>query len=448
MKNKLYIIFTLLISALMINIVNAESIITYDKTYEYGSKIDYFENMITINNKSYILTTTMEGTKIISPTTDFSGIQIEKTFELLTNPSMIKYNNNILLVGIENNTLKAYLLDENLQITNQKSSSYIIDIDANIKAYDYNNKVYLMLFENDTMQSSNIYEITQDLTFTEKTLSSYDSELLKNILKGDYYIIRMNDTENNNRITHYYNTAYNKDYSVLVGYTSNITYDDVTGFDFKAHLTILDSKGEEIINTEIPEYEVFIDVEFIKGKIVIVAIKSEEDSTLLVYDTTGKLEEEIALEDRYNNQATMVANRLIKSNNQLIVHSKQLLKNNYGYQTFAFYNYDLSIYTLENLYGTLEVTENAKAGDVVELNIVPNSGYEVSEITIIDNIGNQILVKENKFIMPDEDVYITVNYKATVNNPETSDLIVIIGVIAILIYCYMYFIKRRIEWLK
>ena len=190
------------------------------------------------------------------------------------------------------------------------------------------------------------------------------------------------------------------------------------------------------------------DVEFIKGKIVIVAIKSEEDSTLLVYDTTGKLEEEIALEDRYNNQATMVANRLIKSNNQLIVHSKQLLKNNYEYQTFAFYNYDLSIYTLENLYGTLEVAENAKAGDVVELNIVPNSGYEVSEITIIDNVGNQILVKENKFIMPDEDVYITVNYKATVNNPETSDLIVIIGVIAILIYCYIYFIKRRIEWLK
>ncbi len=447
MKNKLYLIFALFISVLMINTVNAESIITYDKTYEYGNLIDYFENMITINNKLYILTTTIEGTIIVSPNTDFSSIQVEKTFELLTNPSIIKYNNNILLLGIENNTLKTYLLDENLQITDQKSSSYIIDQDAKIKAYNYDNKIYLMLFENDTMQSSNIYEITQDLTITEKTLSSYDSELLKKVLKGDYYIIRMNDTENNNRITHYNDTTYNKDYSVLVGYTSNITYNDETGYDYKAHLTILDSNGEEIINTEVPEYKVFVDVEFIKGKIIILTLKTYDDSSLLVYDTTGKLEEEIAIEDYYN-ETSMQANKLIKLNNQLVVHSKQELKWQYRYQTFAFYNYDLSIYTLENLYGTLEVAQNAKAGDVVELKIVPNSGYEVSEITIIDNLGNQILVSENKFTMPDEDVYITVNYKTIVSNPETSDLIIIIGIIAILIYCYMYFVKRRMEWLK
>lgn len=447
MKNKLYIIFALFISVLMINTVNAESIITYDKTYEYGNLIDYFENMITINNKLYILTTTIEGTIIVSPNTDFSSIQVEKTFELLTNPSIIKYNNNILLLGIENNTLKTYLLDENLQITDQKSSSYIIDQDAKIKAYNYDNKVYLMLFENDTMQSSNIYEITQDLTITEKTLSSYDSELLKKVLKGDYYIIRMNDTENNNRITHYNDTTYNKDYSVLVGYTSNITYNDETGYDYKAHLTILDSNGEEIINTEVPEYKEFVDVEFVKGKIIILTLKTYDDSSLLVYDTTGKLEEEIAIEDYYN-ETSMLANKLIKLNNQLVVHSKQEVKWQYRYQTFAFYNYDLSIYTLENLYGTLEVAQKAKAGDVVELKIVPNSGYEVSEITIIDNLGNQILVSENKFTMPDEDVYITVNYKAIVNNPETADLIIIIGIIAILIYCYMYFVKRRMEWLK
>lgn len=447
MKNKLYLIFALFISVLMINTVNAESIITYDKTYEYGNLIDYFENMITINNKLYILTTTIEGTIIVSPNTDFSSIQVEKTFELLTNPSIIKYNNNILLLGIENNTLKTYLLDENLQITDQKSSSYIIDQDAKIKAYNYDNKIYLMLFENDTMQSSNIYEITQDLTITEKTLSSYDSELLKKVLKGDYYIIRMNDTENNNRITHYNDTTYNKDYSVLVGYTSNITYNDETGYDYKAHLTILDSNGEEIINTEVPEYKEFVDVEFIKGKIIILTLKTYDDSSLLVYDTTGKLEEEIAIEDYYN-ETSMLANKLIKLNNQLVVHSKQEVKWQYRYQTFAFYNYDLSIYTLENLYGTLEVAQKAKAGDVVELKIVPNSGYEVSEITIIDNLGNQILVSENKFTMPDEDVYITVNYKAIVNNPETADLIIIIGIIAILIYCYMYFVKRRMEWLK
>ena len=447
MKNKLYIIFALFISVLMINTVNAESIITYDKTYEYGNLIDYFENMITINNKLYILTTTIEGTIIVSPNTDFSSIQVEKTFELLTNPSIIKYNNNILLLGIENNTLKTYLLNENLQITDQKSSSYIIDQDAKIKAYNYDNKVYLMLFENDTMQSSNIYEITQDLTITEKTLSSYDSELLKKVLKGDYYIIRMNDTENNNRITHYNDTTYNKDYSVLVGYTSNITYNDETGYDYKAHLTILDSNGEEIINTEVPEYKEFVDVEFVKGKIIILTLKTYDDSSLLVYDTTGKLEEEIAIEDYYN-ETSMLANKLIKLNNQLVVHSKQEVKWQYRYQTFAFYNYDLSIYTLENLYGTLEVAQKAKAGDVVELKIVPNSGYEVSEITIIDNLCNQILVSENKFTMPDEDVYITVNYKAIVNNPETADLIIIIGIIAILIYCYMYFVKRRMEWLK
>ena len=194
---------------------------------------------------------------------------------------------------------------------------------------------------------------------------------------------------------------------------NKITYNDETGYDYKAHLTILDSNGEEIINTEVPEYKVFVDVEFIKGKIIILTLKTYDDSSLLVYDTTGKLEEEIAIEDYYN-ETSMQANKLIKLNNQLVVHSKQEVKWQYRYQTFAFYNYDLSIYTLENLYGTLEVAQNAKAGDVVELKIVPNSGYEVSEITIIDNLGNQILVSENKFTMPDEDVYITVKFSEEV----------------------------------
>ena len=94
-----------------------------------------------------------------------------------------------MLVGIENNVLKAYLLDENLQVIKQQETSYIIDSYVTIKLYSYEDKVYVMLLSNETLSNNNIYEISSELTITEKSLSSYDSSLLKKILNEVAYVL-------------------------------------------------------------------------------------------------------------------------------------------------------------------------------------------------------------------------------------------------------------------
>lgn len=444
MKNKIYVLFAVLISILMINVTKAESLLTYDETYSISTISDY-QGMVSLNNKFYILDYDYNGTVISSSNNDFTEAST-KTFTDLSNPTIIKYNNSILLIGIEKNALKVYMLDENLQVTSQKETSYLIDLDATIKAYSYDNKVYLMLFEEDTMLSTTIYEIDNTLNITESSLSSYDSDLMKKVLKGDYYLIRMNDTEDNNRVTHYYATSYTKDYSVLVGDTSNITYDETTGFNYKAHLTIIDSTGTTILDTEIEEYTSYIDVEFVKSKIVILATNDNGDY-LLIYDTTGKLEETITLSKSYNN-STMINKKIVKLNNQLIVYSTEIVKVRASYKTLAFYNFNLSIIANENPYGTIEVVDTAFPNAEVTMTITPNEGYEVDTIEAIDALGNTIIVTENKFIMPEEDVYITVNYKASVENPETADIIILVTFLTLIGVTIIVVLYNRLKWLK
>lgn len=447
MKSKLYILFAILISIFAINITKAENLLTYVDTYslnKYFDIIDY-QGMTSINKKFYILDYNGNETVIISTNNNFTE-HSTKTFVNLSNPTITKYNNSILLIGIEKNALKVYMLDENLQVANQKETSYLIDSHATIRAYNYDKKIYLMLFEEDTMLSTTIYEIDNTLNITESSLSSYDSNLMKKVLKGDYYFIRMNDIEENNRITHYYATSYNKDYSVLVGDTSNITYDETTGFNYQAHLTIIDSNSNTILDKEIEEYTSYIDVEIIKSKIVILA-KNDNGEYLLIYDSTGKLEETITLPSIYTD-TRMINQKIIKLNNQLIVYSKELSKHRDISKTLTFYNFNLSIIANESPYGTIKVADNALANDEVSISIIPNKGYEIDTIEAIDALGNIVTITENKFIMPEEDVYIKVNFKASVENPETADIIILVTFSTILGISIILILCKRLKWLK
>lgn len=443
---KLYILFILITSVFFLNIVKAESLIEYENTYEYGLSIGNYKDILIIKDNYYMLDTTSEsGTELIIPKDEFKD-KASKSFPDLYNASFIKYNNNIILIGTEKNALKIYVVDENLQITNQKETSILIDLNATIKTYLYDNKVYLMLFENETMQKSTIYEIDSELNITENNLSSYDSELLKKVLKGDYYIIRMNDIEKDNRITHYYDTAYNKDFSVLIGETSNITYDEINGNDNKARLTILDATGTEILNNENEEYMFYLDVEIIKNKILVLA-SNFGDEAILVYDSTGKLKEKIILpeshEEKHVNYYSMK-----KAGNKLILYSTELVKNTYQQKFFSIYNFDLSIIANESLYGTIEVVDTALANTEVSMSITPNTGYEIDTIEIIDSLGNIIPSIDNKFIMPEDDIYITVNYKAIIDNPETADIILIVAISTLIVTIGMIVLSRKLKWLK
>lgn len=441
MKNKLYIIFTLIISMLMINTVKAESFLTYKETYNY-SESNYVENIISLKDNLFLIS----SYNIIKTSNEYEYIT-DKYFEDLNTVNGIKYNDNIMLVGIENNVLKAYLLDENLQVIKQQETSYIIDSYVTIKLYSYKDKVYVMLLSNETLSNNNIYEISSELTITEKSLSSYDSSLLKKILKGDYYLIRMNDIEENNRITHYYNTAYNKDYTILVGDTSNVTYNETNGYEYKGNITILDSNGEVVSKIETDEYYSFKDVELISDKIIVIT-NDNPNSYLLVYNTNGTLEEKIDItHDVEGFQMEVI--KLFKDNSKLTIFSQEYSKARLRYKTFMVYNFDYSVITNENVLGTVNVPTNAKTNDLVTIEITPNSGYEIDSVEVVDSLGNPITLSDTySFIMPDSDVYVTVNYKIKVDNPETVDIVTIIGISAIIALFLGFKITGKLRWLK
>lgn len=441
MKNKFYIIFALIISILMINTVKAENFLTYEETYKY-SETDYVENIISLKDNLFLVS----SYNVVKVSNEYEEIT-SKYFEYLNIVNGIKYNDNIMLVGVENNVLKAYLLDENLQVMKQQETSYIIDTLSKIRLYSYQNKVYAMLLSNETLSSNNIYEIDSELNITENSLSSYDAEVLKKILKGDYYLIRMNDIEENNRITHYYDTSYTKDYTILVGDTSNITYDETNGYDYKATITILDSNGETLSKIENSDYEYFKNVEIISNKIIVLAIKSS-NCYLLIYNVDGTLEETIDITHTYE-ESRMISEKLFKLDNRLMVYSIEYTKWRESYKTFMVYTFDYSVITNENVLGTVNVPSNAKANDIVTLEITPNSGYEIDTIEVIDSYGNPITLSETySFVMPDSDVYVTVNYKEKVDNPETMDIITIIGISAIIALFLGFKITGKLRWLK
>ena len=112
-------------------------------------------------------------------------------------------------------------------------------------------------------------------------------------------------------------------------------------------------------------------------------------------------------------------------------------------------NFDYSVITNENVLGTVNVPTNAKTNDLVTIEITPNSGYEIDSVEVVDSLGNPITLSDTySFIMPDSDVYVTVNYKIKVDNPETVDIVTIIGISAIIALFLGFKITGKLRWLK
>lgn len=71
--------------------------------------------------------------------------------------------------------------------------------------------------------------------------------------------------------------------------------------------------------------------------------------------------------------------------------------------------------------GTIEAIEQSKSGETITYKVIPNEGYKVDKIVIVDKTGNKIEVKDDEFIMPSADVIIEATF--IVDNPNTSERI-------------------------
>ena len=122
-----------------------------------------------------------------------SELLVSKEILNITNQSIISFKDNYLMVGITSNTLKLYLLDNNLQVVNQVETSEIMNKDTKFKLYNYDNKIYILLTNNNTLADNNIYSIDENLTIDKQAFSSYEAPILRSILKADYYLYHKNN---------------------------------------------------------------------------------------------------------------------------------------------------------------------------------------------------------------------------------------------------------------
>lgn len=71
--------------------------------------------------------------------------------------------------------------------------------------------------------------------------------------------------------------------------------------------------------------------------------------------------------------------------------------------------------------GIIEAIESSRPGEPVTFVVIPNEGYELKEIKIVDDNGNVLTFKDNTFTMPSADVTIEAIFNKKQQNPDTLD---------------------------
>lgn len=412
----IYFIFLSNVKALSNNILNYSNTLTLTNENKVVDIIG--------NSKNYFIITQNTTNTIIYKYTYDNYLISTKEFQNLSSPKIIEYNNNYILVGKESNNIKVYYIDNNLKILSQNDSSIMISPLADINLYINNNIIYIMLTNQNTLYDNQIYEIDQELNITSNNLSTYNSNLLKEILHSDYYLIHNNDNIIDNNTYHYNKTTYTNKDNILIGTKQTTDNQNI------AILTIFNNQEKTI---EYQEYTNFYDIKLINDKYIIIAKDLQEKYYLLTIDYEGNINDSELLNSQFD--------QLYKVGNKLLVVS------NYE-SLIKYYDYQLNIKYTKSQYSTIDIPSTSLAYTNVKLNIETNSGYEIAEIKIVDEQGNIIIASNNEFIMPQNDVTIDISYKETVTNPETVDIIMIITTISIIMIALLIYSRKKLKWLN
>ena len=386
------IIYIFILYLLFINITEAQIILKNTNLYEN------INTLIESNNEILIL---KENT-IIEKYDLNNNYITKKEYPDLYNSNITKYKDGYLLTGIHNNKVNIYEIDNNLKINNIYEIDTIVN-NIDIKTNIYNNKIYIVLTNNNLIINNKIYEI-DNKELKEYNLKEYNEIELNNILKEDYYLLKdtleMNDTI----------------YQKVILYNNVLYYMNNNKIKIK-------NNDKEIIK-EI-EYNIK-DITIIENEIYLL-----NDNSIKIYDLNMNYLREIQL-----NKEPL---KFIKTSNKLYIKYNDSLDK---------YEFNYNIENNYQPYGTLEVLPNEIPGNEVELNITTNSGYAINTIDIKDEKGNEIEVNNNKFIMPEGNVNINVTYIATINNPETSDIIYVVIIMSIIFLVMLIKIAKKYIWIK
>lgn len=419
MKRISYILL-LIISIVLTTTVSASSI---NETIHLQNTLSYENvNYIYGLESNYILLEETNNNTIVSIYNN-ENLLVKKQFPNLINARIIERNDHLILVGISSNILKIIDIDSNLIINKQIDSSILMNKNYQINLYNFDNKIYIIQTKNNLLKENKIYEIDDELNISENNFSSYETSYLKSILKDDYYSLIHNEETINDDIIHYNNSTYITNKNILIG--NNET---------NAVLKILDNDNNEILFKEYG-YQEFTNIAVVNKKIIILA-KDNKTYKLLEISSEGEIIDQIDLEG--NDMS------LIKTGDKILITSKEDKKT-----TLSIYTYTCDIEVEESVLGTIRVQNDSEPYKKVSIEAIPNSGYTVESITITDAEDNVIATNlNNEFVMPNSNVVIVANYKQSVNNPETMDIILFFFIALIITVLIMSKTYNKYKWLK
>ncbi len=108
---------------------------------------------------------------------------------------------------------------------------------------------------------------------------------------------------------------------------------------------------------------------------------------------------------------------------------------------FSYPTYDIVKEATEE--GTISVDNNAAAGEVVKVGVTPKEGYILKKITVLDENGKEIEVRDDgTFIMPEGKVTVSAVY-SRITNPNTVSACLTIVAIIVLMYLGTFLVLKH-----
>ena len=92
--------------------------------------------------------------------------------------------------------------------------------------------------------------------------------------------------------------------------------------------------------------------------------------------------------------------------------------------------------------GSLTIDNTALPGEVVKINVTADEGYVIEKITVLDNSGKEVEIKDNSFIMPEGEVNISVSF-ARLTNPQTAAIGYTIVLIILIVVIGTFTVKDK-----
>ena len=390
MKRRLFVLFIICFFVL-ITPVFASDDISYDRVLSKSNIID-----ITSYKNGYVL---LSGDGEVSKYGLDDNLVTSKKLNSIKARGLLRFNDSFIVYGVSDNLVSIYILDIDLRVVHNSTLDIMVN-DSVIKPYIKSDNVYFILSLDNVISSTKIVTMDQLFNIEISNLSEFTE--LKDILKSDYYLF--NDGSGFNK------SVVLDDNNYLIG---NNTFKRV----------------EDNLTKEDDKYT-YLDM-IVCGNRIVVLGKSDEGNSLLIYDKDGNVISNIEVDGNVL--------RLDKFNKYLaIICTDKIL----------LYDYELEIDKEDSLFGSLTIEGNAIPYGEISVSAIGNSGYEIEKIVVKSSIGEEILVTGNKFIMPEDNVKVSVIYKEVVKNPETFDAILLISVLAIILLIVGRTLYVNYKWLK